>query len=199
MIRDQRSEGAIALKSGAATPILKHTGPSAFDRVIAYRLDDATDATALITLTQRGKFDEVTIVNVAVATRGAGRLRVHGSVEVSAVSSGDTVLHFCVLEAGSVEPVPPIDVAETRDGNGIAGPGVWSDVGAGWCPAERYMLSLSTSDVTEFQFVDRAGAQFAFWSVTGQSFAVLHPPRMRLQARCPTAGVVGRGFCAAWR
>lgn len=198
MIRPQRNEGAFPLPDGVPTLIMKETGPAEFDRVFCYRLDGDVDATATITLVQRGKFDEEHRVVITVARGGAGRVRVHGSVEVNATAVNATTLHFCTLEAGYVEPVPPRDVLETRTGNGIAGPGPWSDVGAGWCAAERYTVDLATAGAIDFRFIDLAGAQFAVWTVTGVVPPIVHPPRLRLQARNPTA-MTTTGFSAVWR
>ena len=199
MIRPQRSEDAVTLAASSTTTVIRETGPAERDRVFSFRLDADTDASALLTLTERGKFGSTRIVKIAIGPRGAGRIRVHGSVEaiVALDAIGANTFHYTMLEVGSVEPAPPLDAMETRTG-GIAVAGPWLDVLDGWCPAERYTLGIATAGAIDFRFIDGAGAVFAQWTVNGSVQPILHPPRVKLQARQPSPAIV-TGFVAAWR
>lgn len=202
-IQSQRVDDVIQLKAGTSAVVCRVTAPASVDTVFVYRWESPNGGTILLSLTQRGKFGSTRIVPIAVGPHGAGRVRVHGSVEaaVDVDAGGDGEFHFTILD-GAVEPVPPVDTLETRVGiEDIGGPlpGPWLDVGQGWSAPERYTVGLSTTAAMDFRFVDVAGAVYSLWTVNGSALPILHPPRMRLQARQAAPSLTPTGLCAVWR
>ena len=199
MIRAQRSEDAVTVQPGTVATVLRETGQAESDRIFSYRLGAPSGSSARITLTQRGKFGSERIVQIDVGPGGAGRVRVQGSVQADIALTGPApeVFYYTTLETGAIEPCPPLDVEETRTGD-VGAPGPWSDVGLGYPPPERWQLGLFTTGAADFRLVDGAGAVFGQWSVNGAFNPLIHPPRLKLQAR-GTTPVATIGLVAVWR
>jgi hypothetical protein len=174
----QRYDWTETIPGGATRNLLGLSHSPFEDLVLFYQSTENSTESAELTITQGNTRVQMPIV-VQVGPLGGGSIRLSGAVEITATARNQVA--------------------------GVAEIQVWTflspDAGSrGWCPTNRPVLSIVSTQNLEIDFLDAGGGfggrQTFNPSVANRELVLVHPPEYRLRVN-NTSGA-NSGVIATW-
>tara|TARA_Y100001963_G_C6586628_1_gene356001 strand:- start:1 stop:714 length:714 start_codon:yes stop_codon:yes gene_type:complete len=199
----QRYDWTETIPAGATRNLLGLSHSPFEDLVLFYQSTENSTESAELTITQGNTRVQMPIV-VQVGPLGGGSIRLSGAVEITATArnqvAGVAEIQVWICPSAQVQQVPPISASLLNFAQGV--PTFLSpDAGSrGWCPTNRPVLSIVSTQNLEIDFLDAGGGfggrQTFNPSVANRELVLVHPPEYRLRVN-NTSGA-NSGVIATW-